>query len=76
MIDCLTDKVENIMTFRDKSHKNIATGQRSPALRGSWFNRKDDSTKAFMDSIIEDVECNEMTKIDDTCCLQKLEIRE
>ncbi|ARW15913.1 NAD(P)-binding domain-containing protein [Komagataeibacter europaeus] len=42
------DKVENIMTYRDKSYVSALTGKLAPAHHTPWMEAMDDSLEAFL----------------------------
>jgi len=42
------DKQENIITYRDKSHGSVVTGNMSPTHHTSWFRALDDSREHFL----------------------------
>ena len=43
------NKGENIMTFRDKSHKSVITGDQAPIHHTPWMTALDDSMKCYLD---------------------------
>jgi trimethylamine monooxygenase len=47
-LDWKNNKKENIMTFRDKSHKSLMTGTQSPAHHTPWLEALDDSLEAYL----------------------------
>jgi len=43
------DKHEDILTYRDKTHKNLFSGVVSPLLKKPWVELLDDSLKTYLD---------------------------
>lgn len=46
-----THKVENILTFRDRSYRSIVTGNQAPFYSKPWMKSFEDSLEAFMDNV-------------------------
>ena len=42
-------KHENIMTFRDQSHKSVMTGTMAPKHHTPWLKAYDDSIECYVD---------------------------
>ena len=47
-LDWKNNKKEDIMTFRDKSHKSLMTGSESPPHHTPWIDALDDSMEAYL----------------------------
>ncbi|MES1180125.1 MAG: NAD(P)/FAD-dependent oxidoreductase, partial [Hyphomicrobium sp.] len=41
-------KVEDIMTYRDRSHTSVLTGTKAPVHHTPWMKALDDSMEAFL----------------------------
>tara|TARA_Y100000389_G_scaffold197470_1_gene232143 strand:- start:639 stop:1979 length:1341 start_codon:yes stop_codon:yes gene_type:complete len=48
-LDWKNNKKDNIMTFRDKSHKSLMTGTQSPSHHTPWLKALDDSLESYLD---------------------------
>ena len=45
------NKHENIMTFRDQSHKSLMTGTLAPKHHTPWMTAYDDSIRCYVDQV-------------------------
>jgi len=51
-VDFVANKIEDIRTFRDKTHVSILTGEKSPFLKSEpWATRIDSSKKAYLEGL-------------------------
>jgi trimethylamine monooxygenase len=41
-------KMEDILTYRDRSHKSVLTGTQAPIHHTAWMKAADDSMEAFL----------------------------
>jgi len=51
-VDFVANKIEDIRTFRDKTHVSILNGEKSPFLKSEpWATRMDSSKQAYLDGL-------------------------